>query len=157
MWAVEKHLAGCSECACVASEMENTVALLRTSERFDTGSDFMAKLHARLDTLPAESVQRASIAESARDWVAGLQERFGARRAPVLTLGLALSTLAILIVTNGPTREVLPVQPAPEALSRNVAFTASSPFDDPVAAKVEADNFASSESRSDSENASSAN
>ena len=151
-WEVEKHLAACTDCQEFSHSLQRTVSLLQSSERQDTGDDFMARLHARLDGLEPEA-QRAAPLTALRDWLAGVRDGLYVRRVPALSLGMASLAMALLLLVNHPT----PPMVAPgesvvsranaaaagsqdhDALSRHVAVTASNPFDDPVAAKLEAE------------------
>lgn len=146
VWEVEKHLTDCTHCTTLAHELQATVALLKTVERRDTGDDFMAKLHARLDELEPEVTRQRAPLSGIRDWVTGMRESLRVHRLPALGLGVASTALiAILTFPRAPqeTPMVPPVAPAPvviasETLHRNVALTASNPFDDPAAANLAA-------------------
>lgn len=147
MLEVEKHLTQCRDCAEARSQLQATIKLLQTAERFDTSNDFMAKLHARLD-----SVEPSIIAPSPKRtlsvWLEGLREAFQGRRAPALGLGFSLAALAFIALTQQPAAfhaapvpkpaPVVPVASISEPLRQNVALTASNPFDDPLAANLEA-------------------
>src|SRR5579871_6843075 len=89
VWAVEKHLTLCADCAAVMHQMQTTVELLRSADRFDTGDDFMARLHARLDGLEPEPMRKPSPIMALRDWLAGARAGLQARRIPALSLGMA--------------------------------------------------------------------
>jgi anti-sigma factor RsiW len=148
MWEVEKHLAECKECSTEAHQLQQTIYLLRTAEVFDTSNDFMAKLHARLDGLEPEPIRRTPLT-TLREWAAGLRERVRIQTIPALSFGMASVGLIALLITGihsdrGVYHGTTPPPAAPEAvtqvaLDRHVAVTASDPFDDPVAAKLEAD------------------
>src|SRR5215467_7538065 len=70
VWEVEKHLAACPECAAQAREQQATVHLLHTMERHDTSTDFMARLHARLDGLEPPQVRVHSLRDTLQGWLA---------------------------------------------------------------------------------------
>src|SRR5689334_10342091 len=57
---VESHLTACADCTEASRQMQATVALLRAAPRHDTADDFMARLHARLDTLEPQPVRNSS-------------------------------------------------------------------------------------------------
>ena len=159
VWEVEKHLTSCADCTQAAQQMQATVQVLRSADRYDTGDDFMAKLHARLDDLEPETVRGRSLRNRVQDWLGGLQAGVRTWNVPALTAGFAAAALVLIVHGSLPTP---PPQIAPasgtaavaagEDLSRQVAFTASNPFDDPVAAKAEVDgaNGSGSESRAES-------
>lgn len=148
MWEVEKHLATCASCAAQAHQMQQTVQLLRTAEVFDTGPDFMAKLHARLDGLEPEPIRRTPWT-ALRDWAADVRERVRIRPVQALSFGMASLALVMVLVvgihpdhtqgTNVPTSPPAPLAISQAARVGNVAVTASDPFDDPAAAKLESD------------------
>ncbi len=151
-WEVEKHLATCPDCATESRQLQATVQLLREAPRRDTGDDFMARLHARLDEAAETSAPRPTWRQAAQDWLAGTRALLTPRRmAPALGLSLAAATLTGIVVFNRPaatTSLSLPVGAssaahsaavaASEPLEKNVALAASNPFDDPVAAHLEA-------------------
>ncbi len=144
VWEVERHLAECRVCADQAHEMQATVQLLQAAPRYDTGDDFMAKLHARLDTVEPE--QARSPLAGLRDWLGSLPSALNSRRAPALALGMAMAVLALLtfLPRPTPTNPVLPGPGTPPpalsvvTLQRNVALAALNPLDDPAAANLEA-------------------
>ena len=139
---VEGHLTRCGECSALARQMQTTVDLLRSAPMRDTGNDFMANLHARLDVLKPEPAHGSGALQAMRDWLRGLREPILVRRLPAL--GLSLGVVAAVIffarpITPAPQVTQVPVSghfAAP--LSYNVALTASNPFDDPAAANLEA-------------------
>lgn len=146
VWQVEKHLAACAACAELAREMRAAVQLMRMTPRFDTGDDFMAKLHARLDTLEPEAM-RPSATERVRDWVAGIGEALRIRRTPALGLGFSVVALAGLLVvfprntvappvTSPNSGSVRPQPPVFPEADRSVALSASNPLEDPAAANL---------------------
>ena len=144
IWEVEKHLTSCTACTQLSQQMQATVQVLRAADRYDTADDFMAKLHARLDRVEPEPARRPSVRDMAQNWLGALQAGLRTWHVPALTAGFAAAALVLLVQSN------LPVVPATSAtppaaehlredLSRQVAFVASNPFDDPVAAKAEVD------------------
>ncbi len=148
MWDVEKHLARCVDCARLSHEMQATVALLKSVERRDTSDDFMARLHARIDTLEPETVRAPSVGTLLRDWLAGMSHTLRAVRVPALSLGVAATAVIVLLVIphSAPQKIDTPAnitlsnsvtQIAAEPLRRNAALAANNPFDDPVAAALE--------------------
>jgi len=150
VWEVEKHLATCAECTEYAQTLQQTVDLLHNAERFDTSDDFMSKLHARLDGLEPEPMRRTNPFAGLRDWLAGVRDGLYARRVPALSLGMATLAMALILIVNrpmtpGPEQDtsqpssIVVSQDSGDTLSRHVAMTASNPFDDPVAAKLEAE------------------
>ncbi len=161
IWEVEKHLTSCTACTQLSQQMQATVQVLRSADRYDTADDFMAKLHARLDDLEPEPVRVPSLQAAAqnglinlRDWLVNL--RAGRNwHMSALTAGFAAATLLLLVNGNmkmsvvPPKIAPLPVATQSEAMSRQVAFAASNPFDDPVAAKAEMDG-ANGENHTDS-------
>lgn len=156
IWEVEKHLTSCTACTQLSQQMQATVQVLRTADRYDTADDFMAKLHARLDTVEPEPARKPSLQNLAQNWLGALQAGLRAWHVPALTAGFAAAALVLLVQSKLPvvpaTSASLPVvEHVREDLSRQVAFVASNPFDDPVAAKVEVDgaNSPGSENRTD--------
>lgn len=156
VWEVEKHLTSCADCTDLWQQMQATVQVLRSAEHYDTGDDFMARLHARLDEVEPEPARPRSLREVAQDWLVSL--RMGARawQVPALTAGFAAVAAVMVVHGNMPTAPVKAITPAiaervgnAQVLSRQVAFVASNPFDDPVAAKAEVDG-AVGENRADS-------
>ena len=145
VWEVEKHLAACPECAAQAHELQTTVHLLHTMERHDTGTDFMAQLHARLDSLEPPQVRAHPLRDTLQGWLAGLRDPLRLNRLPAFGLGLAMAAAVLFFALNRPVETVsAPVIQAQtisvEPLRRHVALSASNPFDDPVAATLEAQN-----------------
>ncbi|HZP80214.1 MAG TPA: zf-HC2 domain-containing protein [Chthonomonadaceae bacterium] len=151
VWNVEKHLAACAECAALCRRMQATVRLLQAAPRFDTSDNFMAKLHARLDSVEPERPLSRSRLTALRDGWAALVETLRQRPAPALSLGFALTALvALLLLPHGgavkpsdlplpPSRPTsAPVPIAAESLRRSVALAAANPLDDPAAANLEA-------------------
>lgn len=144
-WETEKHLAACALCARAAREMGATVDLLRLAPLRDTGDDFMARLHARLDGLEPEAARRRTPLEAARDWLVEAGGALRQQRGPALGFGFAASALVLVMFTQRPG-----VAPAPgvappfavtvdaEPLKANAALSAGDPFTDPVAATLEA-------------------
>lgn len=151
VWNVEKHLAACAECAALCREIRATVRLLQAAPRFDTGGDFMAKLHARLDSVEPERPLSRSRLTALRDGWAGLVATLRQRPVPALSLGFAVTALlALLLMPHGGSVKPsdLPAPPPPlastpaplaaQSLRRNVALAAANPLDDPAAANLEA-------------------
>jgi len=145
VWEVEKHLAACPECAAQVRQLQTTVHLLQALERHDTGADFMARLHARLDGLEPQPARGRRPWDPLERWLAGLRDPLRINRLPALGLGLAMAAAALFFTINRPVAPI-PSQAAAvapisvEPLSRHVALSASNPFDDPVAATLEAQN-----------------
>jgi anti-sigma factor RsiW len=144
MWAVEKHLAECDDCSRLTHEITATVQLMQSLERRDTGDDFMAKLHARLDTVEPERARGRSVSVAIRDWLEGIKNSLHGYRAPALGLSVgmvALLALFLFPVTQQEPSNIPPQPPAPivapETVGRNVALSASNPFDDPAAANLQ--------------------
>jgi hypothetical protein len=144
MWMVEKHLAQCAECARLTQEITATVQLMQSMERLDTGDAFMAKLHARLDAVEPERARRQSPLTSVRDWLEGAFETLRVRRAPALGLGVGMAALfALFLIPRTPINNPeTPSNPPTaivntEPLRRNVALSASNPFEDPAAANLQ--------------------
>jgi anti-sigma factor RsiW len=141
MLAVEKHLSLCAACAEETRQLQQTVKLVRAAPRLDTSDAFMAKLHARLDGLEPEAVPASSLLGGLRDAWAGLWRGVNARRIPALGLGVGLAAaLGAILFVPRPAAERSSVPPivVAETLQRNVALAASNPFEDPVAANLEA-------------------
>ncbi len=154
VWEVEKHLTACKACTQLSQQMQATVQVLRNADRYDTADDFMAKLHARLDDLEPEPAR--GLRDMAQNWLVSLRAGMRTWHVPALTAGFAAAALVLLVHGNlsvVPPKAITPVtaeRPAPsEDMSRQVAFAASNPFDDPVAAKAEMDG-ASGENHTDS-------
>jgi|SRR5579884_2508176 len=145
VWEVEKHLAACPECAAQAHEMQATVQLLRMAERHDTSMDFMARLHARLDGLEPQQTRSHPLRDSVQGWLAGLRDPLRLNRLPALGLSLAMAAVVLFFALDRPVDSVNPAGTPAQAISveplrRHVALSASNPFDDPVAATLEAQN-----------------
>lgn len=161
VWEVEKHLTACPECSRLSQQMQATVQVLRSADRYDTADDFMAKLHARLDEVAPEPTRGWSLRDMAQNCLSSVQAGMRTLHVPALTAGFAAAALVLLVHGN---LAIIPAPPelpptaasaaAGEDLSRQVAFTASNPFDDPVAAKAEVDgagvSAAGSENRAES-------
>ena len=144
MWDLEKHLSSCSSCSTQAQQMQVLVELVRYAPRLDTGDDFMAKLHTRLDGLEPELARSPSIGARVRDWAAGIQDRLRLRATPTVGLALALACAAVIVVvpllpkdtigpSSGPVKAAVPQQ-VQQALDRHVADVASDPLGDVAAA-----------------------
>lgn len=142
-WEVERHLAACPACAQIARELETTVKLLRGMPRRDTGEEFMARLHARLDRLEASAGPFQLGLQPLYLWQI-LQERLRAARRPALGLGLAAAGMILLwaaphfLRENGSMAPVGTSVVTPEILHHSVALAASDPFEDPAAANLAA-------------------
>lgn len=152
VWEVEKHLAACADCTEFSQSLQQTVNLLHSAESLDTSGDFMARLHARLDGLEPEPMRRPAPLSALRDWLAGVRDSLYVRRVPALSLGMASLAMALILMVSHQTLPVDPLESGSvaaarnlqlgqdqDALSKHVAVTASNPFDDPVAAKLEAE------------------
>jgi anti-sigma factor RsiW len=144
MWEVEKHLAECAACSLLAEHTRQTVQVLRSADTLDAGDMFMAKLHARLDNLGPVPTRR-SFGTVLREWFYDIRQQVNTRPIPTLSVGMASFIVAALLFSGKP-GAVTAINPAAtqmvasqEALDRHVAVTASDPFDDPVAAKLEAE------------------
>src|SRR5580700_2360084 len=77
MWEAEKHLAECAACSQLAERTRQTVQVLRSADALDTGDQFMAQLHARLDNLgpvPARRTPGAVV----REWFYDVREHLNA-------------------------------------------------------------------------------
>ena len=142
-WEVEKHLAACADCAKLAHRTTQTIQILRSAETLDTSDNFMAQLHAKLDSLGPVPARRTA-GTVVREWLDEVRARLNFRALPTLSVGMASFILAALLFS--PRHGAIPVvstvateMVSQEALDRHVAVTASNPFDDPVAAKLEAD------------------
>ncbi|HEV2471777.1 MAG TPA: zf-HC2 domain-containing protein, partial [Chthonomonadales bacterium] len=140
---MEGHLAGCTACAEQYRQMEATVSLLHSAEQSDTSDGFMARLHARLDEIEISAAPAASWKERLSAWISAMRQPLIVRRAPALGLGVAMAGLLAFVLFSGPSNtsepaaKLLPPPPV-ESMGRHVALTASNPFDDPVAAKLDA-------------------
>jgi anti-sigma factor RsiW len=144
MWEVEKHLAICAACSHIAEQFKQTVHVLSSADSLDTSDQFMANLHARLDNLGPVPARR-SPGTVIREWFYDIRRQLNARPIPTLSVGMASFIVAALmfsgrpgavtVIKTGATDMVV----SQEALDRHVAVTASDPFDDAVAAKLEAE------------------
>ena len=166
-WNVEKHLTVCPPCSLYLREMQATVSLLQTMPRLDTSSDFMARLHAQLDTV--EPAAQSPLARFAgwRDRLADFGAMLRSPRVPALSLSLSAVALVAALAVNQLTPTAKPAESASVPVSRpavsaaatlnlnhNVALSASNPFDDPAAANLEAQSQPdASEPSADNENA----
>jgi anti-sigma factor RsiW len=143
MFEVEKHLAACTDCAEQVRLLEQTVQVLHSAESFDVSDQFMAKLHSRLDDLGPVPSRRSPLAV-VREWLYDIRQQLNARPIPTLSVGMASFFVAAVLFSYRP-QAVTPIVPvgvetvSQDALDRHVAVTASNPFDDPVAAKLEAE------------------
>lgn len=145
---VERHLTSCPNCAQQTRQMQATLELLHQAPRLDTGSDFMAKLHARLDNLEPEQPRRISWMETGRELLAGWGLALRTHRVSVVSLSLAAVALFCVFYVQRPlpeTGETEAIRLAPavaelvtEPLRTNVALAASNPFEDLAAANLAA-------------------
>lgn len=148
MWDIERHLTTCQECSATARQMQATVELLHTMDRLDTSDDFMAKLHARLDTVEPEPMRRTTLHKWLKDLTEQIRIDLTARRMPVLNFGIAAAAMGLIVLVtlvgrpNGVSSTVVPsadpveishVVPESEDLQRNLALTASDPLGDVAA------------------------
>ncbi len=148
-WSVEKHLTACALCARYLREMQTTVSLLQTMPRRDTSDDFMARLHARLDTVEPQAESSLARLTGWRERLADCGAALRGPRVPALSLSLSAVALAAALAVNqwmpgARPSDTLPASksaavPAASAqtLNHHVALSASSPFDDPAAANLE--------------------
>jgi hypothetical protein len=135
------------------------VSLLRAAEQRDTSDDFMARLHARLDTLEPEAARAPSLFERLREGMSAFTGTLRGYRAPAFGVSLAALVLVTVFLSRRPDVPSTPSNTAPavtevaekqvptETLRQNVAIAASNPFEDPVAATLDAQ-AASSEDKS---------
>ena len=139
-WSVEKHLAGCTACAAEAREMQATVALLRSVPRLDTSDDFMALLHAKLDTMDPETTSEQSPWTRMRAWLLASNSRPFANRVPAMSLGLAVVAVTLFVAANRPGNPGITaatMAPGFESVHVSIALSANSPFSDPAADNLE--------------------
>ena len=139
-WEVEKHLAGCHECAAEVRELQATVHLLRSAPRHDTADNFMAALHARLDTVDPDLAPADSLSVRVRGWFSTLGEQFYGTRMPVLGMSLAAAALTLLFAVNRTKPPIVASAPpavSSEGVHMSVEASASSPFSDPAADNLE--------------------
>lgn len=139
-WIVEKHLAGCKACAEEARQMQAMVQLLQSAPRLDTSDNFMASLHARLDTVDPNSISDRSVWDRLRSWLMPAGVPILGARVPAIGLGLAAAACALVLALNRP--ESPAVSPAPPAavadsVHLSIASSANSPFSDPAADNLE--------------------
>lgn len=153
VWEVEKHLAACKECSAASRQIQATIHLLHSVDHFDTGDDFMAKLHARLDGLdPKPARQRGMI-----DWAHGVFENLRSgitqQRLPALNFGMAAAGVVALLLfaqvtplssKGGMDSGIMKTPSISDAihdnndnLQRNVALTANDPLGDVAAENLE--------------------
>jgi Putative zinc-finger len=144
VWELERHVARCAHCSTALEQTRLTISALRNAERLDTADDFMANLHSRLDTLGPVSSKR-SVMDFFKDMAAAIRGPLVV--SPLRTLSVsaaAVGAIALMITLPGTLRNNAAPVGVGEAISqenldRHVAVTASNPFDDPVAAKLEAE------------------
>ena len=163
-WNVEKHLTLCPSCSQSLRELEFTVSLLKAAPQRDTSDDFMARLHAQLDTVEPEA---QSAMARWRDRVADFGAMLRSPRVPAVGFSLSAAALIAVLAVNQFTPTTNPVSAAPAAvappaakaasaqtLNHNVALSANNPFDDPAAANLEAQSQPdANETNADNENA----
>ncbi len=141
MLEVESHLTRCRTCSQQCRQLEATVNLLQSMDRLETSDDFMAKLHAKLDTVVPETGLHLSFFASLREMVYRLQQ---ARTVPILSASMTMAgVIAFAILYHPMPLRTVPVPAAAkigveQPLQRNVALAAVNPFDDPAAANLEA-------------------
>src|SRR5438552_13034455 len=111
VWDVEKHLAECAECTEQLRLLQATVQVLQAAPRYDTGKDFMAALHARLDGLEPEPMRARSLSGALRAWLVGLGAILQQNRLPALSAGLAAVILVALLVVYRPAPPLSEVGP----------------------------------------------
>lgn len=140
MLDVESHLTRCTECALVCRQLETTVQMLQSAHRFETSDDFMMKLHSKLDTAqPDRSLHLPSLT-SIRDMISNTLR---SRTAPILSAGVVMAGVVAFALLYHPipksSRTMISTHIGVEQpLQRNVALAAVNPFDDPIAANLEA-------------------
>lgn len=145
VWDVEKHLATCRECSQYEETLKATVALIQSAPRFDTSDDFMARLHARMDTLEPQALRRPNFVESLRDRWGEVWQSLRIHRVPAFGVSLVALVLVVGVAFRRPTA---PVTATPhhaetqalltEPLRQSVALAANDPLEDPAAANLEA-------------------
>lgn len=144
---VERHLTSCRPCTRQIEELRLTVMLLHNVERRDTAPDFMAKLHAQLDTVEPERVTLKTRLSGFQDWIkTGLSAN--PARTSAFGFGLATAVICMGVFVNRPSGvpvvnpgvvAITPAQKiAPQNLHQNVALTSNDLFEDPAAANLEA-------------------
>lgn len=146
-WLVEKHLALCRECESLAHTTQLTVELLKSADKLEPSDHFMANLHTRLDGVASVKTSWEPVLQL-RTWIIRFQDQLNRKRVSILSFGMATVVIAACIASFRP---IAPTEGfgtvartsadsvSQDALSRHVAVTASNPFDDPVAAKLEAE------------------
>jgi hypothetical protein len=142
VWAVESHLVGCRVCTEDCENLKKTVTLIREAPRFDTSNDFMARIHARLDSLEPEAFVKPSPLQTLWEGLVALR---ASRRVPVVGLGVAMVALfsfALLRPAHAPKPAQIVAAEAralvSEPLRQSVALATRDPFEDPAAANLEA-------------------
>ncbi len=158
VWDVEKHLAICRECTQYGETLKATVALLQSAPRFDTSDDFMARLHARMDSLEPQALRRPTFVESLRDQGKAVWQSLRIHRVPAFGVSLVALVLVAGVASRRPNTPVYTASPQSEAqalltepLRQSVALAAHDPLEDPAAANLEA-HTALSENGSPSDN-----
>jgi hypothetical protein len=145
VWEVEKHLAYCADCTEQLRQLQSTVQILHTAPRYDTGKDFMASLHARLDGLEPKPTRGFSVLDGLRDWLAGLGATLQQHRLPALSVGLAVIALVLFFPINhtddgtiqGTQITNTRMKEAHDTSLSVAAESDSSPFTDPAADNLE--------------------
>jgi anti-sigma factor RsiW len=144
-WEVEKHLAACRECTQFGETLKATVTLLQNAPGFDTSEDFMARLHARMDTLEPQALRRPTFVESLCDRGTALWQSLRIHRVPALGASLVALILVVGVTFRQPTPSATtashPVETQAlltEPLHQSVALAANDPLEDPAAANLEA-------------------
>ncbi|MDE2125122.1 MAG: zf-HC2 domain-containing protein [Armatimonadetes bacterium] len=136
-WRVERHLPNCTECAALARQYYLLADALRSAPGHDTGLNFMARLHERLDVLePVRAHHR--VGDMVRGWLGGLLPATAQVRRPVIGLGVAAALTGAAVLMMWPAGAPQLTAISQTSLARNTAITASNPFDDPVAAQLQA-------------------
>ena len=136
-WRVERHLADCADCAGLARQYQSLSAVMRAASGHDTSCSFMAKLHERLDTLEPDRARHRN-GEALRGWFGSLLPTAAQARRPLIGLGFAAAITGAAVIVMWPAGAPRPARISQAPLARNTAITASNPFDDPVAAQLEA-------------------
>ncbi len=109
---VEKHLTACPACSSQLQTLRDTLQMAKELPRLDTSNDFMAQLHARLDTLPSEPSQNNHAFSLNDVWL-----RLTSLLRPVPALGASLAVAVLLMFT-------LMHRPAPAAHTLSAAASA---------------------------------
>ena len=137
VWDVEKHLTSCPSCAEKSRQMAATIDLLRSAPRHDTADDFMAKFHARLDTVEQEARRSKPVWNSLGEFASNFKLSLIRFRVPALSMGLAASLLALAIVTTHRNEVQKAPTPGITVASVQKSSISDNPFVDPVAESLE--------------------